>query len=66
MPLVLATVVLFIETLHVLISVTLGLDSVVLVESLGFDELVDFSANEADESLFGEGVGDWLAYFVDG
>jgi hypothetical protein len=60
-PLVLSTVVLVIQTLHILLGVTLGLDSVVFVQALGFDELVDFGADEADESLFGEGVGDWLS-----
>lgn len=61
MPLVLSTVVLVIKTLHILLGVALGLDSVVFVQALGFDELVDFGADEADESLFGEGVGDWLS-----
>lgn len=60
-PLVLSTVVLVVHTLHVLLGVTLGLDSVVFVHALGLDELVDFGADEADEGLFGEGVGDWLS-----
>lgn len=63
-PLVLSSIVLVIEILHILVGVTLGLDSVVLVESLGFNELVDFGTDEADESLFGEGVGDWLSYTI--
>jgi hypothetical protein len=63
-PLVLSSIVLVIEILHILVGVTLGLDSVVLVESLGFSELVDFGTDEADESLFGEGVGDWLSYTI--
>lgn len=63
-PLVLSTVVLVIKTLHVLLGMTLSLDSVVFVEALGFDELVDFSADEADESLFSEGVGDWLSCII--
>lgn len=60
-PLVLSAVVLVIQTLHILLGMTLGLDSVVLVHALGLDELVDFGADEADESLFGEGVGDGLS-----
>jgi hypothetical protein len=53
-----------IKTLHVLLGMTLSLDSVVFVEALGFDELVDFGTDEADESLFSEGVRDWLSYTI--
>lgn len=56
MPLVLSTIVLVIQTLDILLGMALGLDSVVLVQALGFNELVDFGADETDESLFGEGV----------
>lgn len=61
MPLVLSTVVLVVHTLHVLLGMALGLDSVVFVHALGFGELVDFGADEADKGLFGERVGDWLS-----
>ena len=60
-PLVPSTVVLVVHALHVLLGMTLGFDSVVFVHTLGFNELVDFGTDEADESLFGECVGDWLA-----
>lgn len=61
MPLILSTIVLVIQTLHILLGMTLSLDSVVLVQALSFDELVDFGTDEADESLFSEGVGDGLS-----
>jgi hypothetical protein len=61
-PLLLLTVVLVVEVLGVLLGMVVGLDLVVLIETLGFDELVDLGASEAGEELLGEGVGDGLAY----
>lgn len=62
MPLLLATVVLVIEIVSVLLGMALGLDLVELIETLGLEELVDFGASEAGESLLGESVGDRLAW----
>lgn len=47
--------------LDVLVSVLLCLVPVPLIETLGFGELVDLGANEADESLLGESVRDGFA-----
>jgi hypothetical protein len=54
--------VLVVQALDVLVSVLLGLVLVPLVETLGFGELVDLSADEADESLLGEGMRDGFTW----
>ena len=40
---------------------SLGLDSVVLIHTLGLSKSVDFGTNEAGEHLLGESVVDSLA-----
>lgn len=59
--LVVVAVLLVVELLGVLASVTLRFLAVDVVGALGLAELVDLTASEAGDELLGEGVGDWLA-----
>lgn len=60
--LVLATVVLVVQLLSAALGLVLSLLAVVEVFALGLGESVDLSTGEASEELFGELVGDWLAW----
>lgn len=55
-------VVLIIHVLCTLFGMSSGLDRVVLVHSLGLDELVDLSTDEASEEFLGELVGNGFAW----
>lgn len=54
-------VVLIVHVLGSSFCMATGLDSVVLVHSLGLGELVDLTTNEPGEKLLCELVRDWLA-----
>jgi hypothetical protein len=54
--------VVVVQVLDILLSVLLGLVPVPCVGTLGFGELVDLGADEADEGLLGEGVRDGFAW----
>jgi hypothetical protein len=56
-----ALVTLLVHVMGVLLGVALGLLAVHPVHTLGLGELVDLTADEADEELLGESVVDFLA-----
>lgn len=60
--LVVVAVLLVVELLGVLASVTLRFLTVDVVGALGLAELVDLTTSKAGDELLGEGVGDWLAW----